>query len=383
MGSPIISIITPSYNQAHYLEETILSVISQEGDFHIDYLIMDGGSSDNSAEIIKHYFQLINSGEFTHKCGGVSLSWVSEKDRGQSDAINKGITRARGEMIAYINSDDCFSPGAFAKVVRFFQSHPESDLVFGDGDVIDERGEVSWEWLSRPYRRSVMLSYHFLWNDFSNYIMQQSTFWRRRVLDRIGLFDESFHYAMDAEYWIRAGEAGLTLSHLPEKLGRFRLIRGTKSLSSPTVFWEDYMEIFRKYKKNRGLTKYLAFYYFNVALCLDLDIERTFESDHRLMERWSSLGDAARKSLRRQSERGKLICRLMIGNEYRKKNDPANAAKQIYGALKADPLILFHPFAVFNVLKYFLSLAVAPRVDRWQSGIVSWYRRTKYDYRYH
>ncbi|HEY6192864.1 MAG TPA: glycosyltransferase family 2 protein [Bacteroidota bacterium] len=383
MNSPIISIITPSYNQGHYLEETILSVITQEGDFSIDYLIMDGGSTDNSVEIIRRYSDMLASGTFVCKCKGVSIRWASEKDKGQSDAINKGITQSHGEILTYINSDDLFSPGAFAHVVKFFHLNPESDFVYGDGDVIDERGETIWEWLSRPYRHSVMLSYHFLWNDFSNYIMQQSTFWRRRAVNRIGLFDASFHYAMDAEYWIRAGDAGLVLSHLREKLGKFRLIRGTKSLSSPTVFWEDYLEIFRKYRKNRGLSKYLAFYYFNLALSFNLDVDRAFLSDRRLFERWNSLEEKVRKSLSRQANRGKSICRLVVANEHRKKNEPMNGAKQIRRVLKEDPLILFHPFGAFYALRYLLSIVGGGRVDRWQAGLASWYRRNRYDYRYH
>src|SRR4051794_31220679 len=97
-----------------------------------------------------------------------------------------------------------------------------------------------------------MTTYYFPWNSFTKFVMQQPTFWRRHVHARIGLFDESFHFVMDAEYWIRAGDAGLRLVHLPRTLARFRLIDGTESLSSPTVFWEDYLEIFAPVPRSRG-----------------------------------------------------------------------------------------------------------------------------------
>ena len=102
-GKKIISIVTPSYNQGEYLEETIRSVISQEGDFHIDYLIMDGGSTDGSVDIIKKYADLVKQGNWEKKCLGIDLTWLSEKDAGQTDAINKGFSRARGEIVSWIN----------------------------------------------------------------------------------------------------------------------------------------------------------------------------------------------------------------------------------------------------------------------------------------
>lgn len=109
---PIISVITPSYNQGQYIEETILSVISQEGDFQIDYLIMDGGSTDGTVEVIRKYAEMIDKNAYPHRCRGVALRWVSEKDKGQTDAINKGIRQSKGSILTYINSDDAFSPVA-------------------------------------------------------------------------------------------------------------------------------------------------------------------------------------------------------------------------------------------------------------------------------
>src|SRR5581483_10330072 len=228
---PLISIVTPSFNKGAYIAETIESVLSQAGDFRIEYFIMDGGSTDGSADTIRRYAGLIENAMWPVRCAGISLYWQSQKDGGQTDAINQGFRRAAGDIVSFLNADDAFPPGAFQRVVEAFRRRPDADFIYGDGDVIDEHGGVQWEWLSRPYSHAVMTSYHYLWNDFTNYIMQQATFWRRSVIERIGLLDESFDFSMDAEYWIRAGEAGMKLVHIPEKLGRFRLIAGTKSLS--------------------------------------------------------------------------------------------------------------------------------------------------------
>ena len=175
-------------------------------------------------------------------------------------------------------------PEAFAKIIRAFAANPNADFIFGDGDVVDERGGLQWEWLSRPYNQRVMTSYHFLWNDFSNYVMQQATFWRTRVHERIGLFDEAFHYAMDVEYWVRAGAAGLLLQHIPEKLAKFRMIAGTKSTSGPAVFWSDTLEIVRRYRGTRKLQSFLAYYYFNLAKHNGWDLAGAQEEERRALD---------------------------------------------------------------------------------------------------
>ena len=167
---------------------------------------------------------------------------------------------------SWINSDDMYFPGSFSVVLNHFSHNPDDDFVFGDGDVIDETGTLQWEWLSRPYDLKLLKSYHFLWNDFTNYIMQQATFWRRGVFDKIGLLDDSLHYTMDIEYWIRAGENGLRLTHIPRKLGKFRMISGTKSLSSDTVFWPENLEIFRRYNGAKAMKPFLTYFYFYLEI---------------------------------------------------------------------------------------------------------------------
>src|SRR4030067_2319821 len=128
----VITIVTPSYNQGRYLAETIESVLGQEGDFYLDYVITDGGSTDGSVEIIRRYERLLNEGARTIQCRGVRYRWVSEKDRGQSDAIMKGFRMAEGEILAWVNSDDAYLKGALQTVCSFFLRNPLTALLFGE-----------------------------------------------------------------------------------------------------------------------------------------------------------------------------------------------------------------------------------------------------------
>src|SRR4030065_1321205 len=136
MNSPLVSVVTPSYNQGRYIEETIKSVLSQEGDFRIEYLVMDGGSSDNSVEVIKKYDRLLKEGRWPVKSLGITYSWVSEKDKGQSDAINKGFRQATGDYIAWLNSDDTYEPEAIRKAIDYLEAHPEHMMAYGEGDFL-------------------------------------------------------------------------------------------------------------------------------------------------------------------------------------------------------------------------------------------------------
>ncbi len=226
------TIVTPSLNQGEYIGRTIDSVIRQEGDFEIQYLVRDGGSSDQTVDILQQTEALLASGvDLGNR--GVEFSWVSQKDGGQSAAINAGLRQATGDIVAYLNSDDMYSPGALAAVAKAFQEKPEADFVYGDGTVIDENDNLQWVWLSRPYDFEVLTRVHQAWNSASNYISQASTFWRRSVGDRMGLFDEAFQNSMDVEYWVRGGYNGMRFEHIQVDLSKFRMIQGTKSLVEP------------------------------------------------------------------------------------------------------------------------------------------------------
>jgi len=377
-----ISIITPSFNQGKYLEETIRSVITQKGDFYIDYIVMDGGSTDSSVDILKKYADLVNEGNWEKKCLGIDLTWMSERDAGQTDAINKGFRKARGEVVSWINSDDMYFPGCFSVVLNHFSHHPDDDFVFGDGDVIDETGMLQWEWLSRSYDLKLLKSYHFLWNDFTNYIMQQATFWRRGVFDKIGLLDDSFHYAMDIEYWIRAGENGLRLAHIPRKLGKFRMVKGTKSFSSPTVFWPDYLEIYRRYRGIHLLSTFFSCYYYNLAIECEFNLTETRKRGEAIFSRWDGLTVKERRRIECKADWGFNMACLLLA-DYLRKNHRRGQAKSLFNqAIQKRPVLILHPYVLWYCLRIGMGSKLSRILDRLLENIISFYRRKFIDYRY-
>ena len=380
---PKFSIVTPSLNQCAYIEETIRSVISQEGDFEIEYLIMDGGSTDGSVEIIRRYAELVGDGAFGIRCRGVTLHWRSEKDSGQSDAINSGLRSATGEYAAYINSDDVYLPGAFAVVARSFRQYTDAAILYGDGDVIDQNGVLQWEWLSRPYNHRVMTTYHFLWNDFTNYIMQQSTFWRTSVHQRLGLFDETFHFAMDVEYWIRAGAEGLKLVHIPSKLAGFRMIQGTKSLSSPIVFWSESLEIFRRYRGARKLYRYLGYYLFNLAKYREWNLDAARTEAEAALRSWMSCSGRERRLIEKQYQRAYALACLLIANELQREGAYDRASVFVARGLRSAPGVIVRPGGVYPVLKQMVGASAGAFLDKVRDRFVKRYRAVRFDYRYH
>jgi glycosyltransferase involved in cell wall biosynthesis len=377
-----ISIVTPSYNQAKFVDATIDSVLSQEGDFELEYLVMDGGSTDGSVDVIRRYADLVASGRWPRRCRRIVMEWVSERDEGQSAAINAGLRRATGDILSYINSDDLYCPGAFQRVVDAFTSDPAADFVYGDGDVIDEHGVRQWEWLSRPYDHAVMTSYHFLWNDFTNYIMQQATFWRRRVREQIGDFDETFHFAMDAEYWIRAGASGLRLCHLPEKLGQFRMIVGTKSLSSPTAFWPDYLEIFRRYRGSKRTADFFGFYYYNLARQFGGDLSRGIEEGACVFERWQGLSRPEQRDLDARARRGQALARVLLARDRQRAGATTEAVGLLRNALAERPGLALRPATLGLLIRQAVGRSAAAALDRWLHRVIQRYRTARFDYRY-
>jgi len=208
MQYPKISIVTPSYNQAHFLEETIQSVLNQLYP-NLEYIIIDGGSADDSVNIIKKY-----SDRVTY--------WVSEKDKGQTDAVNKGFRIATGEIIGWINSDDLYLPGAFTTIAEAFNSS-DADVIYGDYVLITEEGE---EYIKRY---EIPFNFNFLVYGV-NFIGQPSSFMRRSVLDRFGFLDEKLQYAMDLEYWLRISSRGARFKHIKKFLSKYRLHQSSKTI---------------------------------------------------------------------------------------------------------------------------------------------------------
>jgi glycosyltransferase involved in cell wall biosynthesis len=180
---PQISIVTPSFNQGQFLEKTILSVIKQ-GYPYLEYSIIDGGSTDNSIDIIRKYEKHLSY-------------WISEPDQGQSHAINKGFERATGHIFGWLNSDDWYAPGALLSVAKIFRENPEANVVVGAGEMIDEQGKSSL----KVARNSITLPSLFNW--IEEFFWQPSCFFSKKAWDSCGPLDVNFHYAMDLDLWIK------------------------------------------------------------------------------------------------------------------------------------------------------------------------------------
>jgi glycosyltransferase involved in cell wall biosynthesis len=221
----LVSIVTPSYNQARYLETTLRSVLEQDYP-RIEYIVVDGGSTDGSVAILQSYSNRL-------------AWWVSEKDRGQTDAINKGFARASGEVLAWLNSDDTYRPGAVRAAVEALQRHPEAAMVYGEANYIDENGRVigNFPAAQTDYRRLRQGYVH---------IPQQSAFWRASYWRQVGPLDPSFYFAMDYDLWVRLS-ALAPLVFLPGQVwANFRLHRDAKTISADERCWPEMLRVHRR-----------------------------------------------------------------------------------------------------------------------------------------
>ncbi|MGC8765418.1 MAG: glycosyltransferase family 2 protein [Brevinematia bacterium] len=220
---PKISIVTPSYNQAQFLEKTILSVLNQNYP-NLEYLIIDGGSTDESVEIIKKYEKYL-------------AYWVSERDRGQTHAIRKGFEKASGDIFAYLNSDDIYMPGTLFKVAERLKSHPKVDMFYGNIYFIDESDNILDELRFTKTSFSAMI-YE------GGQMHQTAVFWTKDVYERVGGFDEQFRFCMDTDFFCRVAEKG-RLCHIRDTLAAFRLHSTSKSASIKEVGEKEHGEIIR------------------------------------------------------------------------------------------------------------------------------------------
>jgi glycosyltransferase involved in cell wall biosynthesis len=220
-GQPLVSVVTPSFNQAPYIEAAMLSVLEQEYS-NIEYLIIDGGSTDGSVEIIKKFADKL-------------AYWISEPDRGQTDAINKGFTRARGKYLAWLNADDRQNSSAVSEAVEFLESHADVGLVYGDADYIDSRGCVVGRF------PAAQTGYTALRRGYVH-IPQQAAFWRHDLWEKIGPLDPSFTFAMDYDLWVRLAKIS-KLHYLPRLWAEFRLHEDSKTLQDDQRAWEEMLKV--------------------------------------------------------------------------------------------------------------------------------------------
>lgn len=220
--SPLVTIVTPSFNQAEYLEETIQSVLKQTYK-NVEYILVDGASQDGTLEIIKKYEKRLTR-------------WISEKDKGQTDAINKGFALAKGEILGWINSDDTLMPNAVEEAVAFLLQNPEVGLVYGDANYIDGSSKVIGKFPAaqtdlQKLRRGYV------------HIPQQASFFRKDLWDQVGPLDDSFFFAMDYDLWTRLAQVSELSYQLGKLWGNFRLHEDAKTIAADDRCWPEMLRV--------------------------------------------------------------------------------------------------------------------------------------------
>ena len=221
---PKISVVTPSFNQGEFLERTIESVLNQ-GYPNLEYLIIDGGSTDDSVEIIKKYESNLSY-------------WVSEKDSGQTDAINKGLKRITGDVWTYLCSDDTYVGDVFFKVAEIFQKNPEYGVVYGGTNFVNENDIVTRIKYPGEFRRERLLR--------GNYLYQPSMFMHKNLIKEHGLFSEELHYGMDYEYWLRLSD-NTKFYYVKDIFSNYRLHSDSKSMDRVVDMVRESSDIRKEY----------------------------------------------------------------------------------------------------------------------------------------
>ena len=226
-----ISIITPSFNQAAFIEQTISSVLDQRYP-NLEYIVIDGGSTDGTVDIIRKFEAQL-------------AYWVSEKDRGQSDAINKGLKLATGDIIGYLNSDDYYLDGAFERVADAYRNDQSVDLWHGRCRIVDQYGSKVDQRVGSIKRYDEILDLWDVWWKRRNFV-QPEVFWTRRIANRVGQFREDLHWVMDYDYWLRILRAGGQVGFIDAELAAFRLQPNQKS-GQPERTAAELLQVVRPY----------------------------------------------------------------------------------------------------------------------------------------
>jgi len=227
---PTVSIVTPSYCQGQYIRATIESVLTQDYPF-IEYIVIDGQSTDNTVSILKEYDKRI--------------TWISEADKGQTDAINKGIRKSKGDIIAYLNSDDIYLPNTISRIVKEFKASPDVDFVYGDFHAIDSNGDLLCRMKTIPFDPNILLY-------DANFISQPASFYRRRLFDKIGLFDDKLQFLMDYEFFLRAAKRKVEFRLLRHYLSAIRYHSDCKTLTGQEPWAEERRNLKKIYARKKA-----------------------------------------------------------------------------------------------------------------------------------
>jgi glycosyltransferase involved in cell wall biosynthesis len=234
-NSPLVTIVTPSFNQADFLEATICSVLEQDYP-NIEYHVVDGGSTDDSLKIIRKYAERISW-------------WVSEEDSGQAEAINKGLKRAKGEFVGWLNSDDIYQPGAISSAVEAFRSNPQAGVIYGDAWSIDSQGTAFNIMRAGQYSLVDLLA-------FSS-ICQPAAFMRSSILEKAGYLDLAYHHVLDHYLWIRMAQLA-PLVHVPKIWASARYHEQAKNRKSSEGFSIEAMQLMGKLQNDVQYSKVIA-----------------------------------------------------------------------------------------------------------------------------
>jgi len=239
MNQPLVTIVTPSYNQARYLEAAIESVLTQDYP-SIEYLIVDGGSNDGSLEIIQRYEQKL-------------AWWTSEADRGQTDAINKGFARGNGEIFGWLNSDDTYEPNAISTAVAYLMANPSTGMVYSNANYLDELGKVIGKFpAAQTDDRRLRQGYV--------HIPQQTAFFRSILWRSVGPLDPTFYFAMDYDLWRRIAVRAPLHYLKGETLANFRIHRSGKSILADDRCWPEMLRV--HYREGGGFISMIVFKYY-------------------------------------------------------------------------------------------------------------------------
>lgn len=223
-AAPKVSIVMPSFDQGQFLEESICSVLAQDYPL-IEFIIVDGGSKDQSVDIIRKYQDHL-------------AWWVSEKDKGHADGLNKGFAHAAGEILAWLNSDDIYFPGAVSEAVAILKEHPEAGMVYGDANLIDDAGKPAGKFAARQtdYRRMLRGSVH---------IPQATTFFRADLWRQVGPLDLSLFFSFDYDLWVKLARVS-ELLYVPRLWANFRIHNRGKTLVNDDRCYPDMLRVYER-----------------------------------------------------------------------------------------------------------------------------------------
>jgi len=232
---PALSIVTPSYNQRPFLAETLASVLGQPG-VRLSYVVQDGASTDGSVDLIRQHADRL-------------AAWESAPDHGQADAIARGFARTSGapdDVMAWLNSDDVYLPGALAFVVDYFARHPDVDVLYGQRVLIDEQSREVGRWFLPPHDDAMLR--------LNDYVPQEALFWRRRIWDRVGGINPAFKFAMDWDLLLRFQAAGARIVRVPYFLACFRIHAAQKTSAKMESLGHQEIDALRLQTQGRRLT---------------------------------------------------------------------------------------------------------------------------------